>query len=1072
MTALDQSQASPAPLPSLKTLLVTDLVDSTKLTEKLGDRHAGEIYERHDRLARDLLLRFGGREIAKADGFTLIFERPIDAVCFALVYHDELAALSQELGTDAEKDGFRLAARVGIHLGEVVLRENPPEDIKHGARPIEMEGLAVSIVARVMSLAGGAQTLMTRAPFDLARRGAVGVGEVDDDIRWLEHGPYLFKGVSETMTVCEVGREGCAPLTPPPNSEKAERDIAPGDEKTLGWRPAPGLAIPERKGWKLERRLGVGGFGEVWLAEQKRTHEQRAFKFCFRADRLRSLKRELTLFRLIKEVLGDRRDIARLYDVQLDTAPFYLEMEYTAGGSLTQWAANRGGISEIPIETRLQLIAQIGEALTAAHSVGVIHKDVKPANILIQESKAGSLEVRLTDFGIGQLLTMRPLRDAGVTAAGFTVFTSATDLGSRIGTRLYMAPELLAGKAASIQSDVYSLGVLLYQMAVGDLERPLGHGWEQDIDDDLLREDIAASVAGSTSRRLRSANELSRRLRTLGSRRTEREMVRQRAVAEQEAEKIRFERAVRRERQLRWVIPTTVALALVVGVVSVAFLISEGNRRKAVETQKTDLMTAEQKHEKALLTTTRLQFALATLGGRKAFDEISARLRADGYADAARQSEQLARDVARALDTFRAQLRQKTDRKDIQYVDTGSDVSTVVRAVFGSTEATRPLIPFDGLRLDPTRPSPAVERVARHFVMQAEALDGIMEPMGPTIELGEGHQKYNDRICLIDVASTELIDADVDASTVVLRTSARLHKDTRPEAAFALQGAYVGVTLTADEVGNRAFSEYLNGLQKDNLPQALNFIGGVALPEGVTLENVRYAGDYALGELRFGPERDVKIRYSWDSGALGYVLDEEEATRRIRFVNAEDLRDAWSVSLDTVAPDSGAVGFGYFRACDLLSVSTIEAPETESPFVPMVNIVIGPGPGRSRRSLYEEIDFKWRVVMGAAGLTFDPSSAADVKTDLQRKLIRLASDEDFLNARATRALRALPTELPEIVNRSVESNRTPMKLVATVKVGGRERKYQWRFNKLALAFTDREEITSTPADHSDDTPNP
>ncbi|MCH8807284.1 MAG: hypothetical protein IH986_14530 [Planctomycetes bacterium] len=292
---MDQTQAGPAPLPSPKTLLVTDLVDSTKLVETLGDQRAGEVFAQHDRLARDLLGRYGGREIAKTDGFLLLFERPIDAVRYALAYHDELAALSQELGTNAEKDGIRLAARVGIHLGEVVLRENPPEDVKRGARPIEMEGLAVSVAARVMSLAGGAQTLMTKAPFDLARRGAVGAGEVADDIRWLEHGPYLFKGVSEPATVCEVGREGCAPLTPPPNSEKAKRAIMPGDEETLGWRPAPGLAIPGREGWRLVERLGASSFGESWLAQHRHTHDRHRFKFCFHADRLRGLKRELTM---------------------------------------------------------------------------------------------------------------------------------------------------------------------------------------------------------------------------------------------------------------------------------------------------------------------------------------------------------------------------------------------------------------------------------------------------------------------------------------------------------------------------------------------------------------------------------------------------------------------------------------------------------------------------------------------------------------------------------------------------------------------------------------------------------
>ena len=612
MTASDSTILLRAPVPSLKTLLVTDLVDSTKLTEKLGDWHAGEIYERHDRLARDLLLRFGGREIAKADGFTLIFERPIDAVCFALVYHDGLAALSKELGAHAEKDEIRLAARVGIHLGEVVLRENPPEALKRGARPVEMEGLAVSIVARVMSLAGGAQTLMTRAPFDLARRGAVGVGEVDDDIRWLEHGPYLFKGVSETMTVCEVGREGCAPLTPPPNSEKAERDIAPGDEKTLGWRPAPGLAIPERKGWKLERRLGVGGFGEVWLAEQKRTHEQRAFKFCFRADRLRSLKRELTLFRLIKEVLGERPDIVRLYDVQLDEAPFYLEMAYAAGGDLPAWAEGRGGLGGIDLNTRLEIVAQVADALSAAHSVGVIHKDVKPSNVLIHEEPGDRLQARLTDFGIGQLLERESLEQAAITVTEFTETVPLSELASRTGTRLFMAPELLAGKPASIQSDIFALGVLLYQVVVADLNRPLAQGWEGEVKDELLSEDIAACIAGEPMDRLPAAVDLARRLRTLDDRRAKRDAERRKAARE-----------VRRRRRLRITGGVAVVLGLLLALAAVGFVRERGLREVAEQAR---LAEAEQR--------------------RLAVDAERKQSRARQKAEQAREAEKAAREEA------------------------------------------------------------------------------------------------------------------------------------------------------------------------------------------------------------------------------------------------------------------------------------------------------------------------------------------------------------------------------------------------------------------------------------------
>lgn len=499
----------------VKTLLLTDLVESTRLTETLGDERAAKVFSQSDRVARELLQVFHGLEIDKTDGFLFMFDRPIDAVCYVLAYHDALTELSHELK-------IPLAARAGIHLGEVVIRKNTPKVVKRGGKAIELEGLAKLIAARIMSLAGGGQTLMTKGAFDLGRRAAVGSKKIPKDVAWMEHGPYLFKGVEEPQVVAEVGRHGRAPLEPPPDSEKVKRSTEQGDEETLGWRPAVGLAVPNRNGWILNRKLGESGFGEVWLAAHKRTREHRAFKFCFRADRLRSLKRELSLFRLMKEKLGHRPDIARLFEVQLDAAPYFLEMEYTQGGDLVGWAAQQGGIDNVPIAIRLTLMAQVAEALGAAHSVGVIHKDVKPTNVLIQEEKDGSIQARLSDFGIGQLVTPNLLAEAGITQTGFGDTTQSTDLGSPGGTPLYMAPELLAGRPATIQSDIHALGVLLYQMIVGDFSRPLARRWQDSVEDELLREDVATCIADDPTERFQSAELLAERLLSLDARRTDR----------------------------------------------------------------------------------------------------------------------------------------------------------------------------------------------------------------------------------------------------------------------------------------------------------------------------------------------------------------------------------------------------------------------------------------------------------------------------------------------------------------------------------------------------------------------
>src|SRR5262249_1588747 len=92
------------------------------------------------------------------------------------------------------------------------------------------------------------------------------------------------------------------------------------------------------------------------------------------------------LFRLLKERVGEHPSIVRLHDVYLDQPPFYVEMDYVEGHDLRTWAQERGGAARVPLETRLEIVAQIADALQAAHEAGVIHRDVKPTNVLIAES--------------------------------------------------------------------------------------------------------------------------------------------------------------------------------------------------------------------------------------------------------------------------------------------------------------------------------------------------------------------------------------------------------------------------------------------------------------------------------------------------------------------------------------------------------------------------------------------------------------------------------------------------------------------------------------------------------------
>lgn len=228
-----QSQAlaelTPSP-PLLRTLMACDLVESTALTQQLGDRGAADFMHRLDRQTRDLLQRHGGQEIDKTDGFLLMFERPIQAVAFALDYQRLLRAQS-------EAEFLPLRARIGIHVGDVVMWRNAANDVARGAKPVEIEGLVKPVAARLMTLALPGQILLSGVAHTLALRAQDELKTEAAPPQWRSHGRYLFKGVAEPMMVFEVGEADVAPLRAPAYSSKAHREIP--------WWRRPGILAVE-----------------------------------------------------------------------------------------------------------------------------------------------------------------------------------------------------------------------------------------------------------------------------------------------------------------------------------------------------------------------------------------------------------------------------------------------------------------------------------------------------------------------------------------------------------------------------------------------------------------------------------------------------------------------------------------------------------------------------------------------------------------------------------------------------------------------------------------------------------
>ena len=218
----------PKPESLLRAIAVCDLVDSTALIEQLGDRKGAEFMQQLDRFSRDLLQRHRGREIDKTDGFLLLFDRPIQAIAFAIEYQ----RLLRRLG---EMEFLPLKARIGIHVGDVLLWDNRSDDVARGAKPVEVEGLAKPVAARLMHLAlpgqillsGIAQSLATRAQSELDGMG---------DVEWVDHGHYRFKGIADALPVFEVGERGVAPMVAPARNGKAYRDVP-------WWRRRTAIAI-------------------------------------------------------------------------------------------------------------------------------------------------------------------------------------------------------------------------------------------------------------------------------------------------------------------------------------------------------------------------------------------------------------------------------------------------------------------------------------------------------------------------------------------------------------------------------------------------------------------------------------------------------------------------------------------------------------------------------------------------------------------------------------------------------------------------------------------------------------
>lgn len=215
----------------------------------------------------------------------------------------------------------------------------------------------------------------------------------------------------------------------------------------------PAFVEGERIGpWRLLRPLGSGGMGAVWLAARADGAYQREVALKLPHAHLLggALRERFGRERDILAALSDPR-IARFYDsgIDDDEQP-WLALEYVRGTPITDYCERRA----LSVRERVALLREVAAAVQAAHARLIVHRDLKPANVMATEDG----QIKLLDFGIAKLLDDDPA-DSGL-----------TQLGGRAATPDYAAPEQLDGSAITVATDVYALGVMLYELLTG--ERP------------------------------------------------------------------------------------------------------------------------------------------------------------------------------------------------------------------------------------------------------------------------------------------------------------------------------------------------------------------------------------------------------------------------------------------------------------------------------------------------------------------------------------------------------------------------------------------------------------------------
>ena len=239
--------------------------------------------------------------------------------------------------------------------------------------------------------------------------------------------------------------------------ERAEEHLLECEPCRLHFRQQTVERYPKIRNCKIIRELGRGGFGVVYKAlhHGKKRYEALKVLFSRTPQRAAYFENEVRLVANLRHT-----NIATLYEARVTAAPLYYSMEFVAGEHLDDYLRSH----DVSLEERLELLKTVAEAMEYAHAQGVVHRDLKPQNILID----GQGQPRIVDFGIAKKLVPNAAEAPGDDDEPHSP-------EGAMGTFGYIAPEQLSGVEADSRADVYSLGALLFHIITGQPARFAPH---------------------------------------------------------------------------------------------------------------------------------------------------------------------------------------------------------------------------------------------------------------------------------------------------------------------------------------------------------------------------------------------------------------------------------------------------------------------------------------------------------------------------------------------------------------------------------------------------------------------